>query len=1158
MEAIRSNRLVVFAGAGVSMREPTKLPSFGDLATKVSHGKYTTHINGFPYDQLLGELEREGVPVKSLAAGILNNNELEPSESHKDIIKLFGNQKKLRIVTTNYDLMFEKACREIGITTKVYSNPAFPHGNNFEGIIHIHGDVEDCKRMVLTDSDLGNSYIVNGDAARFLTQLFNSEYTVLFIGYKYEDVVMRYFTRAFPDFQTRRRFIFIGDDSKDNVSSIGLTPVIYEESNYDQLYGAISKLAQYASRDIFSWQTVIGKISELLPKQLKYDLELESEINEVFKYDWLLVRFLEKIDGTDWLIYLKNKKCFDNLFMPGKLKKRDWLLLRWLINNFLDNDCRDLLNLFFDYKFNLNEFAQVEIISQLISRCVCRDSIATLLPFLDLYLIDIYQALQLLKKIKTVDNSFLKLKLIKHILTFSYSYDVSKFPAFISNGEKEETFTRDVEVHLKLESNQIYSLQESIDSLSEHFRIDLVMWMANQLIDLTYKETLGNEHINFNIYMSIVDTDKMTSQNLASYVRIMLYTISSITWDTDFHVKFVKYYIKSKVSILRRVSILVLSEIQKLSAKEKIDLIEKTVGLLSQDEKEEIFLLLKDNYQRLNDNLREELIDEILKVNLPSVFDSKTEAYIRYNFLVWLQKNSTDKFIEKAIKDIKLVHPEFEPRHYPEKHMWIANLEWVVDHPFSSTDEIKNFCEKDIKAGVDFLLDYNPEVSSNTARRSLISAITVICSKDYVFLINLYNELFSRKELTTDLWVAILDALNNHEYNINDQINEFIKFDRKWYEAHNKLVSDYLYTTTKILLEKKDNRYSGLIFEMITKTWSHSEKNRPFLEDDLPTAGLNTSPGKLALATINLVYLHFIDKDVLSYKLIEKYKRLFTVMLEEPKIIEAHAVIIGHLNLFNEVDKKWTMNTLLHYFDSDDEEDFKKAWQGYLLFSPRLNVEVLSLLESRFLEAISKMDKLGSYKQSFTKLYSTLIIYQIDNPIESFIPALFNQGQDQIAIFYMTLINYLKHIDSTKKIYIWETWLHQFLLNRIANKPVLMNKIEINNIIDLIIHLVDECNDVTSVIRNLPKLINIDDGWLIQILRKIYNNVIGLQSISISMHALTKITDYIFENKEIDTPQYISNELVNIVTELTKNGHLILEELKTNMYRLGHNIDFKK
>ena len=157
---------------------------------------------------------------------------MEPSDSHESIIKLFDKEEQVRIVTTNYDLMFEKACFNCDITPQVYSNPALPYGNDFEGIVHIHGYVKECKNMVLTDGDFGNSYMVSGNVARFLTQLFTSDYTVLFIGYSYEDMVMRYFTRAFPDLQANNRFIFIEDVKKDSALSIGLTPILYE--NYEQ------------------------------------------------------------------------------------------------------------------------------------------------------------------------------------------------------------------------------------------------------------------------------------------------------------------------------------------------------------------------------------------------------------------------------------------------------------------------------------------------------------------------------------------------------------------------------------------------------------------------------------------------------------------------------------------------------------------------------------------------------------------------------------------------------------------------------------------------------------------------------------------------------------------------------------------------------------
>ena len=87
--------------------------------------------------------------------------------------------------------MFEQVLEARNIKVSVYNSPALPLGSDISGIIHIHGNVSDPKYMVVTDEDFGKAYLTEGYASRFLTKLFES-YTVLFVGYSYNDTILRY------------------------------------------------------------------------------------------------------------------------------------------------------------------------------------------------------------------------------------------------------------------------------------------------------------------------------------------------------------------------------------------------------------------------------------------------------------------------------------------------------------------------------------------------------------------------------------------------------------------------------------------------------------------------------------------------------------------------------------------------------------------------------------------------------------------------------------------------------------------------------------------------------------------------------------------------------------------------------------------------------
>ena len=74
----------------------------------------------------------------------------------------------------------------------MFRAPAMPLGDNFKGLVYLHGSAEtDPERLVVTDRDFSRAYFHSAWAARFLERMF-SKYVVLFVGYSHSDVVMRY------------------------------------------------------------------------------------------------------------------------------------------------------------------------------------------------------------------------------------------------------------------------------------------------------------------------------------------------------------------------------------------------------------------------------------------------------------------------------------------------------------------------------------------------------------------------------------------------------------------------------------------------------------------------------------------------------------------------------------------------------------------------------------------------------------------------------------------------------------------------------------------------------------------------------------------------------------------------------------------------------
>ena len=67
LNALRDGKLVIFAGAGVSMDKPACLPDFKSLAETIAKGTGESLQDGQPIDGFLGRLQDNGVKVHARA-----------------------------------------------------------------------------------------------------------------------------------------------------------------------------------------------------------------------------------------------------------------------------------------------------------------------------------------------------------------------------------------------------------------------------------------------------------------------------------------------------------------------------------------------------------------------------------------------------------------------------------------------------------------------------------------------------------------------------------------------------------------------------------------------------------------------------------------------------------------------------------------------------------------------------------------------------------------------------------------------------------------------------------------------------------------------------------------------------------------------------------
>ncbi len=233
LNALRDGRLVVFVGAGVSMGPPANLPGFRELACQIAEGTGLTIDEYEPEDRFLGRLKEAGPDVHTIAAQRLLRNDPQPTELNRNLLSLYPRAADIRIVTTNFDLLFEEVVSDLFDTApRIFYAPVLPLGERLEGIVHIHGSVSEPEGMILTHRDFGRAYLTQADgwARRFLVDLF-ANHTVLFVGYSHNDTIMNYLTPSLPPNSNDMRYALMGNrsDTPARWLSMGIQPITFPQ-----------------------------------------------------------------------------------------------------------------------------------------------------------------------------------------------------------------------------------------------------------------------------------------------------------------------------------------------------------------------------------------------------------------------------------------------------------------------------------------------------------------------------------------------------------------------------------------------------------------------------------------------------------------------------------------------------------------------------------------------------------------------------------------------------------------------------------------------------------------------------------------------------------------------------------------------------------------
>lgn len=348
LDAHERGELVFFIGAGASLGKPSNLPLFEGLAKKLARLASHPFSKRGGLDFFIGQLESlpQGFDAHDHAHSLISNPKSKFNPLHRAIVDLAGIGGAFRVVTTNYDNHLVSAASSGSITVPdTWYAPALPLGRDFAGLVHLHGSVRrPNEEMILTDRDFGHAYITDAWAARFLLPMFD-RFTVVFIGYSHDDVIMRYLALGLPSSSKNvasKRFVFTSDPSNSKWGYLGIRPISYPVIGRDH-HALLAALTAWADRakmgqtDHQSRVQVIVSGGTALPLPDSDYLHARLRTTDGARAFARATGSLADEAKLEWLTWLEELPEFKTLFSPVDVPEATAILGSWFARTFIES-----------------------------------------------------------------------------------------------------------------------------------------------------------------------------------------------------------------------------------------------------------------------------------------------------------------------------------------------------------------------------------------------------------------------------------------------------------------------------------------------------------------------------------------------------------------------------------------------------------------------------------------------------------------------------------------------------------------------------------------------------------------------------------------------------------------------------------------------------
>jgi hypothetical protein len=1097
LDAISRGRLAVFAGAGVSMQHEMQLPGFAGLAKEVTRRCHRPSPvdNEHRLDKFLGDLcDSTQVDVHNVVRQIIASSDSKCNPIHKDLMGLFKSGDLVRIVTTNYDKGFETAAFRLGVVPRSYSAPALPLGNDFSGIVHIHGCVDERSSMVVTDRDYGRAYLTEGWARRFLIGLFG-KYSVLFVGYSHRDSDLNYLVRALgAGGEKLNRYALLASQDLENDgerwwTSHGVTPIIFE--SHEAIAEGVRLLSQYVDPSPEANRDQISKIVSLAPSLsggLPLEVKLALEKEETARY------FATFAKSPDWVRLLDREGCLEFIFSNEPILPRQAVISSWVARQFLDDESEVLHELISGHEFRISEQFRRTLLFAISSNKKWPSKSAE--RALKRWAALIFRTFE----VSPGDRSLLEFLAERCAERRCYLLAVDVFIQMASHRvvPAKKAFFSDERVRMEVElTSEYYNLQKvwngvlrpRLNDISERLlagvcecinkmHCEALLWSGGEDDEVFWRSAI-EPHIQ----------DKQRHDGFGVLVDAARDAIEYLgTYDPDGFSCRASHLLESDCSFHRRLGIHALRVHNQCLPDEKIQTLLKYVNLSSEDEHHECYLLILENYAGANDEVRGLVRRHIesCATDLSSRPGYDAESGDRFSFL-WLDcivKSAADCILARnALDDLRTKYPQWSVGDHPSFRRYISSGEWVDPRPEYYADQI-------VQMRYEPIVDWYQVNEGSDGCRALGVQLVKACKQNIDYAFGFVRHLKSNCEWSPDLWTPVIESFSDAAFPV-DRIDEVLNLinEPKVFTGCARSIADFVEACVKnhgnVLSDSLMARIADFS-ELVWAACSAPDLTSPQKLNWLGTA-INDPSGRIVLSWVEMLSVSMKGKTDASRCLPSEMESRLTRALDSAssKADMARVILASQYRFFHGLNSKWSRECLLPLFRSQNEEHFYQAWDGFLTWGS-LSPSVESDLRPAFMAAIKRLllSSRKEYAEKFIRLYAIMAVYQQGDPLEDFISEFLVESETLDGVFgakfasaVCFIMGQMSYDDQTR---VGKKWVLGYCKQRSEGLPVRLTDAELSELLNLIPKAGDAFPALVDVLTRL-RTITFKPAWLYEL-----------------------------------------------------------------------------